>query len=87
MTFTDVGDSSDAQQSKALGSSQDSTTSGTDSKDDKARVKRPKFNNCHHQAKSEPAGVVPESVDGTIDSEDLMASSSGDGQPLSIQVV
>jgi hypothetical protein len=58
-------------------SSQDSTTSGTDNKDDKPKLRRPRVSGRRHLSKSEPAGQ-----DGTIDSEDQAADGSGECQSL-----
>jgi len=63
--------------SATVESSQDSATSGTDSKNDKPNFRRPRISSRRHLSKSEPADH-----DGTNDSEDQVAVGSGESQPL-----
>jgi hypothetical protein len=52
-------------------------TSGTDNKNDKPKLRRPRISSRRHLSKSEPTGQ-----DGTNDSEDQVAFGSGERQPL-----
>jgi hypothetical protein len=75
----------DASQSGTVLNSegQDDFVSATEDKDDKPKVRRPRYSNRRHQSKSEPTSHMHESMDGTHDS-DMTVISSGDGQPLVI---
>ncbi|KAL5314080.1 hypothetical protein ACEPPN_018504 [Leptodophora sp. 'Broadleaf-Isolate-01'] len=74
------GNASTADEFQSAGISND-ITEGEMSGTDKPKPKRARFSNRRHQAKSEPATRLNDSLDGQQDS-DLTAVSSGEGQPL-----
>jgi hypothetical protein len=70
----------DVQQSSSsatMESSHDSSTSGTDNKSYRLKLRRHRVSSRHHLSKSEPAGQ-----DGTNDSEDQVTGGPEESQPL-----